>query len=84
MVLPATSVARKQDASWSERAKSLVYSGGKLSTQQLRTQRWFGLQRETQWDDYTIGAHASGFIQVLDYGDSCVIIQSMLPGSSLC
>lgn len=55
LVLPATSVARKQDATWSARAKSLVYSGGKHSTQQLRTQRWFGLQRETQWDEYTIG-----------------------------
>ena len=55
VVLPAVAVKRKQDATWSARAKSLVYSSGKVPTQQLRTQRWFGMQQDTQWDHYSIG-----------------------------
>lgn len=65
VVLPAVAVKRKQDATWSARAKSLVYSSGKVPTQQLRTQRWFGMQQDTQWDHYSIGEVPSGHRPVL-------------------
>ena len=57
LVLPATCVERKRDDTWKGRAKSVIYSGSKRqgASPQLRSQGWWGLQKATQWGDFTIG-----------------------------